>query len=206
MKKLTALIIILTFILSVLGVYAALTAPGYDSKPTQGTVLTSDLVNFSVRINNTNNEATIFQIYLYNRSSTSGNYSIFHNGTITNGSFWNQSNYTFKNSIRHYWFANFTNATNSTPKWLVTSTGIFNVDTAYYKQTFGSQENINFTLQDGSASFAGNVSARGFRIRNVSTSGMNCDGDTEGTLIYNQSAGIFLGCNGTSWARLNENS
>ena|SRR3990167_8868622 len=157
MKKLIALAIILAFVLSAIGVYAGLTAPGYDSKPADGTVLTSTSVNFSFRINNTNNAATLFEYRILNTSSRAqalaGNYSVLITGNITNGSFFNITQ-TMVDQLRHYFIINFSNATTN---GLVTSRSVFNIDVNYYKQIFGSQERINFTLDKGDINISGNL-------------------------------------------------
>ena len=198
MKNLTTLTVILAFILSAVAVYAGLTAPGYDQKPLQGTVLTSTSVNFSVRINNTNDGNTTFRILIYNTSSSIKNFSAsilaapLINETINNGSFWNKT-VTMTDSLRHYWYVNFTNATN---QGFITSTSTFNIDTNYYKLRFGSQDKFNVTLDTGQVD-------TDFGVRfGVAGSDETCGAATRGLISYNTTAG-FIGCTADGWKAIN---
>ena len=200
MKKLITLITILAFILSAVAVYAGLTAPGYDQKPLQGTVLTSTSVNFSVRINNTNDGNTTFRLLIYNTSSSTKNFSAsilaapLINETINNGSFWNKT-VTMTDALRHYWYASFPNSSSS-GVILNTSTSTFNIDTIYYKLIFGSQNKFNVTLDTGQVD-------TDFGVRfGPAGSDEICNAATRGLISYNITQG-FIGCTADGWKAIN---
>ena len=182
-------------------VYAGLTYPGFDLKPTDGSVLTSTAVNFSFRINNTDDGDTVFKYELYNRSSTTGTWEkLIRSGNITNASINNHTLITMADGDRHYWRVNFTNvsATNDTTE---TPIFIFNVDTNYYKFVFGGFKAINFTLNEGNVVLAGNVTALGYKLENQTNAlKPGCGRTNDGTFHYN---GTLWFCNDSvRWAQV----
>lgn len=184
MKLIKNILEFLILMLIVAGsVFAGLTAPGYNPAPSDGTVLTSTSVNFSGRINNTNNAAALFNLKIMNSSSKNGNYSLLYELLVPNGTtaatetFWNVSNATMVNGKRHYVFYNFTNATTN---GLVTSKVTFNIDVNYFKLIFGSQGKINMSLDTGDINTSGMVRMKNFSLRDPDgtwkTCGMNQTG------------------------------
>lgn len=211
MKKLNLLLIsILAISLLSLIVYAGFTFPGPDgtiSLPTQGTVLTSTSVNFSIMVNNTNDHSTRFNWTVYNSSVSGRNYSVLFSVMVFNAT-QNSTLITMKDGQRHYWYSNITNATtnastNNGVNHTKSPQKIFNVNLDYYRLIFGSQGNINFTLDTGNINSSGIIKARYFRSENITdTINFACDGSTVGVIAFNRTQG-FIGCTPEGWKRMN---
>lgn len=161
------------FFIIVLTTLAVIAATSYNFRaPSEFTTLTSTSVNFSTVFNQTNNDATVFNITIYNSSNDnpSRNYSKFtDSGNITisrvilNGTFWNLTNYTLKDNTRHWIFFNITNGS-STRGPILSDVTIFDIDTRFLVFNLGGLDKINFSIDTGDI----NTSGRIFAARNVS--------------------------------------
>ena len=94
-KSLLALALIIISLASFIVYAGGITLPGFDPKPLDGTVLTSTLVNFSIRVNNTMNNGTLFNLTVYNNSNrvqalNNTNWGHLFSQEITNASFFNR--------------------------------------------------------------------------------------------------------------------
>lgn len=197
------------FFIIVLTTLAVIAATSYNFRaPSEFTTLTSTSVNFSTVFNQTNNDATVFNITIYNSSNDnpSRNYSKFtDSGNITisrvilNGTFWNLTNYTLKDNTRHWIFFNITNGS-STRGPILSDVTIFDIDTIFLKFRLGQYDTINFTLDTGEVSIYGNMTVGNgvIQLKNT-TVDHGCTNALAGMIIYNES---FWGCNGTDFVRL----
>lgn len=154
-KKLLSMIVAALLVLAAAGlVYGAVSYPGSDVRPTFGTVLTSTAVNYSSVITEVGTSRDTFNITLYNTSNADKtNYSVLYSGVVSNATFWNQT-ITMKDSVRHYWYINYTNASGA-GSHQVSPIYIFNVDSAYNRLPIGSATlNVNFTMYHGSTALS----------------------------------------------------
>lgn len=175
-KQILAWALIVISCLGLSGLVLAAVIQGPTSVPAFGTVLTSTSVNFSVTINSTTNGNNSFLLKIMNSSTIGGNYSELIAANVTNATFWNYTA-TMRDGIRHYWFANWTNASTD---GFTSSRQIFNVDVSYYKQIFGSQGNINFSLDRGDINISGKLRVNNFTLMDSSGAEWECGINTTG--------------------------
>ena len=154
-KKLAIWTLTITLVLGLAQlVIAALSFPGtttYYPRPSDGSVLTSTSVNFSVRANQTDNAQTTWNLTIWNTSNRvqalNNTYQYLDSVLLRNDTFWNKS-ITMADNSRHYIIYNVTNVTNGPLK---SSRITFNVDVNYNKFVIGSATfNQNITLYKGS--------------------------------------------------------
>ena len=161
MKK-TLLIFLLLFLFSIAFVEGAFKI--YQIAPNQFQTLNTTSVNFSIRINNTNDGNKTFNAVIYNRSSSSNNYSTLFTETINNNTFWNRT-YILQDDTRYWWFANITNVSNSSSviTTLSSNVRIIDIDVGdIFNLGIGIEgraNTINFSLLQGDIVVAGTVTA-----------------------------------------------
>ena len=126
---------------------AGFTHPGLTQTPQHGTVLTGLVANFNVSVNNTNNGEGVFNLTIYNGSSSAGPFKYLGSVNLVNGTNSN-FNFTMKDGTRTYWRYNITNATGGP---FVSQVRVFNTDANYNRIVIGSATlNVNFTMFHGS--------------------------------------------------------
>ena len=178
------------------------------------------LINFSANITNTDDEDTLFNLNVYNKSSSSGDYSLLFSANITNSTFWNRT-FTLKGDkeyVRHWIYFNFTNLTSS---GVVSNTRVIDIDTDLYIISLGPDPTINFSVDSGDIKIKGVMNASAFYIpgstnitnnivvsnnitvdmcnfRNISVD-VNCGASNIGTMFFNATDHNFYGCNGSNW-------
>lgn len=202
-KKIIVILAVLTMLVSM--VFAVKTISTGDDMlrtPAEFTTLTSTTVNFSTNYSQTDNAERHFSIKFYNSSdpSSTRRYDVIGIVNGTNGTLINASR-TLVNDKRVWWYYNVTNITGGP---VVSDVRLFDIDTDFLKFKFGGYLSLNFTLNKGSLDVTDNLTSALVRLKNSTVmSGENyasCDINSQGSIVYNSSVGVFLGCNGTKWS------
>lgn len=168
MKKFTfAIVVFVVFALLALIASATFTYDTSKLNVSEYQILTSTAVVFNWTVNSTfvgASSSSTFNCTVYNLSGigNTGNYTPLAGVTEINTT----NNQTFKNITvtlpegRHYWYLNCTQRTGASNTSVVTSTRAFDVDLDYYTLSFGANQLINFTLDTGHITAAGNITGK----------------------------------------------
>lgn len=193
------IIFFLIFLVSAISVFGSI---GHQLiSPNRYFTSSSTTINFSLNLNQTNNDATHFNITIYRKINNSGNnYSILFSRVINNGSFFQQT-FALEDKTRYWWFANFTNLTGN-----ISEVRLFDINTEIYKLTLGLTPVINFTLDSGNIYAAGNFTGEGCNTNQIDLTNQTitetCNTERMGMIRFNATKAMFYGCNGTGWNAL----
>ena len=182
---------ILYFLLiSVLIISSVIAITNFELRePSEFTTFTSTSVNFSTIFNQTNINANLFQIDIYNTSEPepTRNYTVLFSANITNATFWNTT-ITFANNKRVWYFFNVTNGS-STRGQVLSDVFIFDVDSSFLTFRFGGFDTINFTLDKGHIAVTGNLSGNAVQVKNTTQDILGtCDVVSAGIIRFNGTA------------------